>query len=566
MATDEPLTKRVIISGLTPAITVEDITRRLGSFGTVKAADGFGLPNGLGEPRNFGYVTLETTTSKFGRCMNLLSGSTWKGAKLRFGVAKPDYRERILLENQRAAEEPPNKKRKAFGPTQAEDMTVVTPENAAQRPGWKVSSLGRVTRPMKMRPLHPLPEVQEETSRRKHTGKVPKPGEKKKKLKLKDPDTRSRRKFIDMPKCGSTYLKGVFLDLEVGSRKADDRDQHPDILMGDQDSSESEPDTEASKRRASIPIPDDDPVGLSVSKLSIRDVASPPSSKPDAPEEKPKTTVTSQKQSTSLPDIQSEKTQALSLLSSLFGGQERNDEDSWVGRESVGSDIDVDDITKGDVILDEDGDDFEIVPRSKRTEPVPSSEDTVSSDDNVVEPQELIQEQDPPPKATSAQKKLKDLFAPREEQAGFSLLGHLDLDLEFDDDVDIFTTGAEQQHLDIVEEPELMNMTTATTISLPSQSSQAPIVLDPKIPLFFPLPRLDNTDFRKPRPKDVYDVIEEHGWSWRDPTVKFWKTETDEEIRKHWEETRGDLTRDWKRRWREAGKVRKRKKGGDNDE
>jgi len=26
--------------------------------------------------------------------MNLLSGSTWKGAKLRFGEAKPDFRER----------------------------------------------------------------------------------------------------------------------------------------------------------------------------------------------------------------------------------------------------------------------------------------------------------------------------------------------------------------------------------------------------------------------------------------------------------------------------------------
>ena len=27
--------------------------------------------------------------------MNLLSGSTWKGAKLRFGEAKPDFRERL---------------------------------------------------------------------------------------------------------------------------------------------------------------------------------------------------------------------------------------------------------------------------------------------------------------------------------------------------------------------------------------------------------------------------------------------------------------------------------------
>lgn len=29
--------------------------------------------------------------------MNLLSGSTWKGAKLRFGEAKPDFKERYAL-------------------------------------------------------------------------------------------------------------------------------------------------------------------------------------------------------------------------------------------------------------------------------------------------------------------------------------------------------------------------------------------------------------------------------------------------------------------------------------
>ena len=111
---DTPVTKRLIISGLTSSITADDISRRLTSFGTVKAADGFGLPNGVGETRKFGYVTLETTAGKLAKCkyslfffqfsgwtadlknigMNLLSGSTWKGAKLRFGEAKPDFKER----------------------------------------------------------------------------------------------------------------------------------------------------------------------------------------------------------------------------------------------------------------------------------------------------------------------------------------------------------------------------------------------------------------------------------------------------------------------------------------
>jgi len=65
---DSIITKRLIISGLTPSITAEDISRRLTSFGTVKAADGFGLPDGLGQPRKFGYVTLETTASKLAKC------------------------------------------------------------------------------------------------------------------------------------------------------------------------------------------------------------------------------------------------------------------------------------------------------------------------------------------------------------------------------------------------------------------------------------------------------------------------------------------------------------------
>jgi len=67
--TDATITKRLIVSGLTPAITVDDVKRRLGSFGSVKAMDGFGLVDGLGQPRKFGYVTLETTPSSLGKCV-----------------------------------------------------------------------------------------------------------------------------------------------------------------------------------------------------------------------------------------------------------------------------------------------------------------------------------------------------------------------------------------------------------------------------------------------------------------------------------------------------------------
>ena len=65
---DDIITKRLHVSGLTPAISPSDLSARLGGFGTVKALDGFGVLNAVGEPRKFGYVTLETTKVKLARC------------------------------------------------------------------------------------------------------------------------------------------------------------------------------------------------------------------------------------------------------------------------------------------------------------------------------------------------------------------------------------------------------------------------------------------------------------------------------------------------------------------
>lgn len=63
------ITKRLHISGLTPNLTPSDLSTRLSTFGTVKALEGFGLPDGLGEPRKFGYVTIEGTAPKLARCV-----------------------------------------------------------------------------------------------------------------------------------------------------------------------------------------------------------------------------------------------------------------------------------------------------------------------------------------------------------------------------------------------------------------------------------------------------------------------------------------------------------------
>jgi hypothetical protein len=44
--------------------------------------------------------------------------------------------------------------------------------------------------------------------------------------------------------------------------------------------------------------------------------------------------------------------------------------------------------------------------------------------------------------------------------------------------------------------------------------------------------------------------------------VKFGRTEDEGQIRERWEAVRGELTREWKRRHREAVKSRRRRGGG----
>lgn len=60
--------KRLHVAGLTPALSVSDLSQRLGTFGTVLAVDGVGALDGLGRPRPFVYVTIEAKNSQLARC------------------------------------------------------------------------------------------------------------------------------------------------------------------------------------------------------------------------------------------------------------------------------------------------------------------------------------------------------------------------------------------------------------------------------------------------------------------------------------------------------------------
>ena len=86
--------------------------------------------------------------------------------------------------------------------------------------------------------------------------------------------------------------------------------------------------------------------------------------------------------------------------------------------------------------------------------------------------------------------------------------------------------------------------------------AQTRFTLDQYSPLFFPIPEHERVGF-KARVKDPFSVSKEKGWDWRN----FCRTQTTEEIKQKWEEQKAELTKDWKRRYREAIKS-KRRRGG----
>ena len=177
--------------------------------------------------------------------VTVLSGSTWKGTKLRIGDAKQDFRERYrphrtiyfqddllsftfrLQQEQETELDPSKKKRKRLRGTFAEDMSLVDPSNASSRSGWKVTAMGRIVRPIKMRPEKPLPPQlhSAQTANRKDG--------KERKKRAKDPDYRARRRMIDPTKWDSVHLKGMWLDVITAPKEREPMDSS---VAGEEDS------------------------------------------------------------------------------------------------------------------------------------------------------------------------------------------------------------------------------------------------------------------------------------------------------------------------------------------
>ncbi|KIK60441.1 hypothetical protein GYMLUDRAFT_73890 [Collybiopsis luxurians FD-317 M1] len=544
------ITKRLHVSGLTPTITPADLSARFGNFGTVKSLDGFDLLDGIGQPRKFGFVTIEATEAALKKCLSTLSGTTYKGAKLRIGEAKPDYADRIAKEN--TSSEPPNKRRRLhhgkFSGVQAEDMSLVTPENAAQRLGWKVMPSGRIVRTMRMRPGKPLPPLPADIKSSNNSAKKKKP---------KDPDVRARRRNIDVTRWDGSYITGVFLGGDDVAKAVDDR--RADIVEP------PAPEKKKLKKVAFETPKKSPPSDVAPSPPSITTSVPALASAPVLPFTPPTPTPDSA-------DLSRERAETLSFLSSFFSSSSKND----VTPNDWDSDVDLDEANVVEARnLDTDVE-YEIVPRNEQDSDrmdvdISPSDDAMQDEDGGgleepdvemdYNPQGTIsvtsQAQSKPPAPKNS---LKDLFAPREDEGGFSLFNHLDLDIDDDLDLDIvpFPTTTSTAVAEPVQ-PQAISVPIMSSTGAPQSTKQQVqvITLDPKKPLFFPR---SSTAGARPGLSTTYPSMAAAAAS-----SPFYELQTPESIQKRWEENKLELTRGWKKRYREAGKVRRRRGGGVED-
>ncbi|KAG8722962.1 hypothetical protein FRC09_005364 [Ceratobasidium sp. 395] len=518
-------TTRLHISGLTPSISQNDLKQRFSTFGQVKAVDGVGKLDGLGRPRKFAYVTLESTQAKLARCMNLLSGSTWKGAKLRIGEAKPDYKARHELE----VNPPPPTPRPKLDPIalrrarlkrrlrarrlmrgvqgrEAKDMSLITLENVNKRKGWRRTPLNHLIRPLRMRPLHPIPlPPKRHQLKPKNKNKI-KPGLKKRIFKL----TRARCTVIDPARYGAIHVsagKGglgdelLFGGVDVQGTVAQDRGEG-----GEGENVVDEVSSTISSGRDSQPERDSEaaipPVSNSLPLPAPRNPTPPPPAPPP-----PKVPTLS---------LAKEKADTLTLLGGLFSG------DDWGGRESLSGD-------EGEVRDGEGGGEdveYEVVPREGGKDEIRPNDESDESEDgpdgegedmegDEVEDEDAEgmgekdeaseeEEQDQPKNQQSASEirhnELKDMFKPQEESAGFSF----GLDIELDPDAESFLPASIQPQPQTEPLPPATTSASVTT----HQTHTIQYTPDPSALMFFPT-------FGGKR--DIFSVIEEKGWKWEHP-------------------------------------------------
>jgi hypothetical protein len=323
--------------------------------------------------------------------------------------------------------EPPKKKRKRAAGVHAADMSLVTPSNVAERNGWKVTTMGRMVRPIRMRPARPLPPQALSTLRRNGKTAAGKDG-KEKRRRIREPDVRARRRTIDPTRWDSVHLKGMFLDVITDGPRIRVEEEGDDVMSSgveDEGSRGTESDSddisnETSGNESSV-AGDVRPVSNPTHAITV-----PPASAPTspAPAALPQPSISSLAQTVPTPyssldaDLTQEKQASLSLLRSLFDAR---DDNAWIGRESVGSDIDDKEVERlkkeggrSNIGLEIDGDgNIEEVPKDVDVPGLEMDEGEEIEVDATEVQEAAVEKQPEAPVQTTM---LKDLFAPREEE------------------------------------------------------------------------------------------------------------------------------------------------------
>ena len=262
-----------------------------------------------------------------------------------------------------------------------------------------------------------------------------------------------------------------------------------------------------------------------------------------------------------------ERSRDLSLLDSILNGANSFGDDVSVPRPSFGGfreSDDEDDEDDGVLRLrggapDEDDDEDMSDDSSDESDSTTSSSSASSSSGDSSDSGSDSDAEDIPaakPQSTvkPSNKPLKDMFAPTAPTSGgFSLMASLDPDLELDE-------------LDVPLAPSIRPNTTEELQPLepllPSSNVEGLFDPDPSIPLFFPTTTSFNAQQGGKKGKDAFaDDVQSEDWR------GFHKVEgeNDELMKGLWEKERGELTRDWKKRHREAKKHRKRRGGVDEE-
>ena len=274
-------------------------------------------------------------------------------------------------------------------------MSLVTPENVHRRSQWRVTPLGRLIRPMRMRPARPLGPPLDVLKAAAHQ-----PGQQDKGRKRRAraaPPTRARRQTIDPLRWGSTHIGDVFLDggqpsnalVASGARGGGGASTN-----GESTEIEADEEVEEILDTPQSPEDDNDDSHAISARLS--------SSVPPEP---------------ASTELAAEKTRALQLLDFMFG--EANED--WGGAESIASDIEqaateshANVVSYASQSPHDATADFEVVPADQRRA------DEISSVDRQAQTATTAQrDPDPDPVHRPSTSKLKDLFAPREEEGEF---------------------------------------------------------------------------------------------------------------------------------------------------